>query len=137
MKFKFPAQYDYHRGPDAIGQHKFTFDVDESRINEVGELMKTKKGTEFMMAIESVIVDDKEIDKDLIQETPQQTLTRFRKRFHSLMSEVADMKKTTPEKVKEAIKKRLVREGKIEKSTKEMTVDMLSVEINNLDQLLN
>ena len=135
MKFKFPAQYDYHRGPDAIGQHKFTFDVDETRIDSVGELMKTKKGTEFMVTMESVIKD--EIDKDLVQETPQQTLIRFRKRFHSLMSEVADMKKTTPEKVKDAIKKRLIRERKIEKSTKEMSIDLLSLEIDNLERLLN
>lgn len=137
MKFKFPAQYDYHRGPDNIGQHKFTFDVDESRIDNVGDLMKTKKGVEFIMTLESVIVDDKKIDEDLIQETPNQTFNRFTRRFHSLMSDVADMKKTTPEKVKEAIKKRLVREGKIETSTKEMSIEVLSDEINNLESLLN
>jgi len=137
MKYKFPAQYDYHRGPDSIGQHKFTFDVDESRINDVGELMKTKKGTEFIVTMESVVVDDKDMDEDLIQETPQQTLTRFQKRFHSLISEIAKMKNKTPEEIKETIKKRLIREGKIEKSTKEMSIEMLSLEIGNLEELLN
>jgi hypothetical protein len=138
MTFKFPAQYSKHSGPDVIGTHHFTLDVDETRINEVGELMKTKKGTEFMVTMESVISDDKDkVDKDLIQETPQQILTRFRKRFHSLMSEVADMKRKTPEEIKEIIKKRLIREKKIENSTKEMSIDLLSLEIDNLEKLLN
>ena len=132
MNFKFPAQYNKHSGPDIVGTHHFTFDVDESRINEVGELMKTKKGTEFVVTMESVVVDE-----DLIQETALQTIDRFRKRFHALMGEVAEMKKTTPEKIKEIIKKRLIREKKIQKSTLEMDINQLSAEINHLEELLN
>jgi len=134
MKFQFPIAYDHHSGPNAIGDHKLTFSVNEERINEVGDLMKVRKGTEFIMTLESVIKD--KIDEDLIQETPNQTLNRFRKRFHSLMSEVADLKRKTPEEIKEAIKKRLVREKIIESSTKELNLNQLSLEIDKLEKLL-
>jgi hypothetical protein len=134
MKFQFPIAYDHHSGPNVIGDHKLTFSVNEERINEVGDLMKTKKGTEFIMTLESVIKD--KVDEDLIQETENQTLTRFRKRFHSLISEVADLKRKTPEEMKEAIKKRLVGEGTIESSTKELNLDQLALEINKLEKLL-
>ena len=130
--FRFPAQYNSHRGPDVVGSHHFHFDVDESIIDQVGELMKTKKGTQFIMTLK--LADG--TDKDLVPETPGETLLRFRKRFHALINEVATYKSMTPEKVKTAIRSKLIKEGKIKESTKEMDIAMLSVEINNLEEII-
>lgn len=135
MKFEFPVQYDKHSGPDAIGQHKFTFDVDESLIDLVGDIIKVKKGTQFIMTLTPADPEEakKEVDEDLIQETDKETLIRFYKRFHSLISQLAEKQGKTNKDVKEEIKDKLIKNKVIKESTKELTIEQLADLINKLE----
>lgn len=117
-----PLQYDTHRGPDAIGQHKLTFTMDESITNDFNP-MQIKKGTQFLVAL--IEVNSGEHD-DFAQETADETKERFWKQFHALITDIAKMRNITQDEYKDEIRSMLIKSGRIEKSTKELTLEDLA-----------
>lgn len=118
-------QWDSHRGPDSVGQHKLTFTMDESITSDF-DVMKYKKGTQFTVIF---IEDGSEEEQAFAQETKEQTLDRFRKQFYALITELCKLEDTDPNVGKEFVKARLIQEGKIKESTTELTLEQLAVEI--------
>ena len=126
---KLIAQFDKFSGPDAIGQHKIVFSMDES-INQ-GEFnpMSIKKGTQFMMTlIEAGSLEETEFN----QETAEETLERFRKQFYALITEVAEIRHANPAAFKAELKQEMIRRGAIKESTKELSIEQLAQEIATL-----
>jgi hypothetical protein len=129
-----PLQWDNHRGPDAVGQHKLTFTLDESAVSNDFNPMKVKKGTQFVvLLIEAGTMEQEEFSS----ETPEKTLERFRKWMNSLIGEVAKIKKLTPEVYREQFKANLKASGIIKESTKELNVEGLAKVINILKEIQN
>jgi hypothetical protein len=128
-----PLQYDNHRGPDAVGQHKLTFTMDESIDNSFNP-MQVKKGTQFLvMLIETGTVEYEEF----VQETPDQTKERFFKQFHAVLTEIAALINQKPGDYKDHIRSLLIEDGVIKESTKELSIEQLSTEIIKLKKYKN
>jgi predicted HTH domain antitoxin len=128
-----PLQYDNHRGPDAVGQHKLTFTMDESIDNSFNP-MQVKKGTQFLvMLIEANTTEYEEF----VQETPDQTKERFFKQFHAIIGEIAELQTVTTSEYKDLVRSRLIEAGYIKESTKELTLEQLSTEIIKLKKYKN
>ncbi len=127
-------QYDKWSGPDAVGQHKLTFTMDES-IN-AGEFnpLSIKKGTQFIVTLTECGTEE---DKGFSQETEEQTRERFFKQFHALITEVAKLETKPADQLKAEIKATLIAEGKIKESSKEMTNEQLATEIIRLKKYKN
>ena len=113
-----PLQWDSHRGPDAIGQHKLVFTMDESVDSGKFNPMLIKKGTQFM-----VILSEVEKEEGFQEETPKETLLRFKKRFEALVNEKANILGVDHDKYRESIKKILKEKGLIKTSTTELDLN--------------
>lgn len=111
-----PLQYDTHRGPDAVGQHKLTFTMDESVITDFNP-MTIKKGTQFIVML--VEAGTKEAE-EFVSETPTETLERFRKHMNSLINQYAELVGCGAVEARTEIKKSLMTLGLIKESTKEL-----------------
>lgn len=112
-----PVQYENHRGPDAVGQHKLTFTIDESVALDGFNPMTIKKGTQFIaMFIEAGTQEEKEFKT----ETKEETLERFRKHMNSLISSVAEALDVDAAQYRETFKVELKNIGLIHESTKEL-----------------
>lgn len=107
-----PMQYDRHSGPDAVGQHKLTFSIDESVGLDGFNPMEIKKGTQFIVTL--IEADSKEAE-EFRSETPAESKERFRKRMNSLINRYSELG-VSREEFKEFLKER----GLITESTKEL-----------------
>lgn len=114
-----PLQYDRHSGPDAIGQHKLTFTLDESVATEFNP-MSIKKGTQFIVVLVEAITKEADEFRD---ESPEESKERFRKRMNSLINQIADLYSIKPAEYRETFKKELVQIGVIKKSTTELSLE--------------
>lgn len=122
-------QYEKWSGPDAIGQHKIIFSMDESiNAGEFNPLL-LKKGTQFLVML--VPADSKE-EVDFAQETPAQTKERFSRHFHALITDISEQEGVSQEDLKDSIKQSLIDDGEIVSSTKELTVGQLAGQIIKL-----
>lgn len=123
-------QWDRHSGPDAVGQHKLTFTMDESLTSDF-DVMRYKKGTQFTVVfIESGTKEEKEFSTESSEETKE----RFRKHMNSLINSTAELLKKKPEEFREEFKKELKFIGLIGVSTKELEVDGYAKVITLLKQ---
>ena len=111
-----PLQWDRHSGPDAIGQHKLTFTLDESVATEFNP-MQIKKGTQFIVMM--IEVNSKEAE-EFRDETPEESKERFRKRMNSLINQVAEKTNVTSVEYRKTIKSEFIRIGLIKESTTEL-----------------
>jgi len=109
-------QYDRHSGPDAIGQHKITFSMDESIATEFNP-MTIKKGTQFIVML--IEANSKEAD-EFRDESPEETKERFRKRMNSLINQVAEKNGFKPKEFRDLFKQELVSKKLIRESTTEL-----------------
>ena len=112
-------QYDRHSGPDAVGQHKLTFTMDESVITDFNP-MTIKKGTQFIVML--VEAGSKEAE-EFVSETPAETLERFRKHMNSLINQYAGATDFSPEFARIEVKNGLKILGLIKESTKELDLN--------------
>ena len=111
-----PLQYDRHSGPDAIGQHKLTFTLDESVATEFNP-MSIKKGTQFVVMM--IEANSKEA-QEFRDESPEESKERFRKRMNSLINQVAEKIGIKSEEYRKQFKKELVEMNLIKESTTEL-----------------
>jgi hypothetical protein len=125
-----PLQYDGHRGPDAVGQHKLTFTMDESIDVREFNPMSIRKGAQFLVTMVEVGTDEA---KTFAQETKEETLGRFKKHFEALISDIAKMK-NEPE-FREQLKADLIEQGVIKKSTSELDLAGYSKQIVSLRKI--
>lgn len=125
-----PLQYDRHSGPDAIGQHKITFTLDESIATEFNP-MSIKKGTQFIVMMIETNTKEAEEFRD---ETPEESKERFRKRMNSLINQVAELNGFKSDEYREVFKQEL-KDGKlIKESTKELSLEGYAQVIGILNQ---
>ena len=103
--------------------------MDESVNQGSFNPMSVKKGTQFVVMM---IECGTEEHDTFVGETKEQTLDRFRKHMHALITDVAKQIGATPEEFKETIKRKLKTEGKIKESTKELSLEQLADIINKL-----
>lgn len=117
-----PLQFEKHTGPDAVGQHKFTFSMDESlpRGPDFKNLISVNKGTQFLVVM---IEAGSNEATEFAAETKEETLSRFKKHMEVLISDIADLKGLDKEKYRDEIKSILKKEGRIDKSTTELDLD--------------
>lgn len=123
------AQFDKMSGPDSVGAHKLVLSMDESVNQGAFNPMQVKKGTQFVVMM---IECGTEEHDTFVGETKDETLERFRKHMHALITDVAKQIGATPEEFKETIKRKLKEEGKIKESTKELNLEQLADIINKL-----
>jgi hypothetical protein len=129
-------QYDGHRGPDAIGQHKLTFSMDESI--DAGEFnpMTVKKGTQYI-----AILIPAEEDTGLKQETIEEATRRFQSRMHALIGEIATLTGVSDTSVKESLKTKLKQMNIIKESTTELDIQgyakVITILIERKNELTN
>ena len=126
-----PLQWDNHRGPDAIGQHKLTFTLDESLQVDEFNPMSIKKGTQFMV----ILIED--VGGALPQETVDEATKRFQRRMHALITELAERDGVTQVQYKNEFKQLLQRLNIIKESTKELDLQGYSRAINILNNRKN
>ena len=129
-----PLQYDSHRGPDAIGQHKITFTLDES-IN-AGEFnpMSIQKGKQFLVMM---VEADSDEEMAFASETPEDTKLRFSRQMHASIQEIAVLSNSTAVIVKDELRAKLINEGTIKKSTTELNINQLATVIIRLKKYKN
>ena len=126
-----PLQYDTHRGPDAIGQHKLVFTMDESITSDFNPL-SIKKGTQFLVML--VEADSKEMT-DFATETKEETMQRFKRHLEALIADVANTLNVDKTSFREEFKKELIKTGIIKKSTTELTLEQIAQQIIKLKQI--
>lgn len=96
-----------------LGDVLVTLSIDRSMAGSAAELMFHDVGTQFRVTLEA---EGKE--KDLNEPTTR----KFQKKMHELIREVAEDQGDTEENVKETLKKELIKQGLIEKSTTELDI---------------
>lgn len=127
-----PLQYDRHSGPDAIGQHKLTFTLDESVATEFNP-MSIKKGTQFIVMM--IEADTKEA-QEFRDESPEESKERFRKRMNSLINQVAEANGFKGPEFRDLFKTELKERGLINVSTKELSLEGYAKVIGILNEKL-
>jgi hypothetical protein len=127
-----PLQYEKHSGPDATGQHRIVFTMDESVNHGEFNPLSIKQGTQFLV----MLIEAPEIT-EFQSESPDDTIERFRKQMHAILGEIAELNKTTAEEEKDKLKKTLVTNGMIKKSTKELDINQLATVIIKLKKYKN
>ena len=127
--FILPLQYDSHRGPDSIGQHKFTFSMDESvqLDQDVFNPMSIKKGTQYV-----VIFVEADNPNAFKQETTKEATARLQRRMFALTTEIAKIQDVPVEEVKTKLKAQLKLLNIINESTTELDLQGYAKVINIL-----
>jgi nucleotidyltransferase/DNA polymerase involved in DNA repair len=123
------CSFNKQSGPDATNTYKLEFAIDESQRNGLLDLAKSlKKGSEVLLLIFDAVKEENEI-KELVNETPEQTKSRFNKRMHALINEISLEKKISTDLIKESLKKFLIGKKLIKESTKELDLNGYSMAI--------
>lgn len=95
--------------------------MDESIVQDSFNPMSIKKGTQFLVMMISV-----EEHEAFASESKEDTLNRFRKHMHALITDIAKNKGVPPEQEKSRLKAMLKQEGLIKESTNELSLDELA-----------
>lgn len=126
------VQYNKISGPDATSSYKIEFTVDESQREGILELAKKlRKGSELLLLVFRTDEDEEEI-KELINEDTVQTKSRFYKRLHAMINNIAAEKKMEPANIKKILKEYLIKKKYITDSTKELDLKGLAAAIYHL-----
>lgn len=121
-----PAQFDGHRGPDVVGQHKIVFTVDESVDISDFNPMKIKKGTQYFL----VLLDMNEPNDE--KNIHIQVKEKMNKKLHALMSELAELKGMSMDVLKTELKN----EFNVE-HTNEMSLKQYAQILNRVESEIN
>ena len=103
-----PLQWDKFSGPDAIGQNKLIFTMDESVNPGTFNPLRLKKGKQFLV----ILLETDSEQNEFAQESQAETTTRFKKRMEALIAERGIDR--------EEFKQRLKNIGLIRESTNEL-----------------
>ena len=129
-----PLQWERHSGPDAVGQHKLTFTMDESVSSGTFNPMHIKKGTQFIVML--VEANSEEAD-NFSDESLEDSIERFRKHMNSLINQVAEKNGFKSAEFRELFKKELIGLKLIKLSTKELNLEGYAKVIGILNTKLN
>ena len=77
-------------------------------------------GSEYIVMF--IPTEEKQELEDFKNETPKETLERFRKRMNALINDLAVLEEEKPEAFRESLKKEWIKKGIIKKSTTELDV---------------
>ena len=130
----FPVQLDGFR-ISKIGDRTLTLHTYEQYAGEVSKLTDKPMGTEYIAIF--IPSDAKEEIDEFKSETPEETKERFRKRFNALIGELATIRKTSAEKLREEFKIGWIKSGVIKKSTTELDIAGYAARINELVKLIH
>lgn len=109
----FPAQIHNFR-KTVIGDNIIALSIDKAFSKDIVEIMEIDPGTQVMVTME--VVTDKEPEQNT------DVLEKFRKKMHLKIREVAAIKHSPEERVKNELKVQLKRHKLIETSTTELTI---------------
>lgn len=119
------AQFNNQGGPYGNRNYKLVLDVDETQKEGVLNLAhECDKGTELLLFMFKA--DQKDT---VLNETQEETRTRFVKRMHVMIKNIAKEENKTPEEIKESLKKYLINKKYMVKSSKELTLNGLAAAI--------
>lgn len=113
--FTLRAQFNSHRGPTSQGDHKIMFDIQPEEKNIYPFLEEMSKYPFVILKVYPV----EEGSSRSLEEDEWDTNNR---RIHAMFGELAEKTKTPMEDVKKVIKDKLVKEGKIKMSLKELKI---------------
>jgi spore germination protein YaaH len=117
------CQFNKQSGPDATSQFKIEFTVDESQKDLFYKFVNDlNKGTELLIMAFNAVKDEKEIT-DIATESPKETKTRFNKRMHAMINQIASEKQMKPEEIKKLLKDYLIKKNLIKESTAELDLN--------------
>ena len=108
----FPAQIHNFR-KTVIGDNIIALSIDKAFSKDIVEIIEIDPGTQVMVTME--VVPEKEPEQNDV-------LEKFRKKMHVKIREVAEVKRSSEESVKEQLKKQLQMHKLIETSTTELTI---------------
>jgi antitoxin component of MazEF toxin-antitoxin module len=136
MKFELLAQFEKHTGPLATGTHKLSFEIQPEHIgllySHLGEL---EKNPYVVIHVEQAnSPQDAQVILD--KASKEQYIIR-NKKIHALFDKIAEMEKVKPEEVKQAIKNKLKKEGKIKSSLSELSLTLQAEVLSRLERILN
>lgn len=129
----FPATFRKFTGPLVDGGYTLTFDVSEQFVDVCMEVLKLKEKN-FILVVEPI-----EQEEDLVKlskEDPKDRRNRLMRKVHALLEDVAAMKGLSKDKVKELIKDKLHKEGKLDESLVELSNVQLYEVINRLENAM-
>lgn len=116
---------------NSIGDRKLVFSADKSI--DLGDFnpFKIEQGTQFIVIL--IDANSKEAE-EFVEETPEETKDRFRKRMNALINTAAEQRGQNPKEFREEYKKVLISKGIIKESTNELDLQGYARVIADLQQ---
>lgn len=128
----FPATL-YGDKSSVDGGRKITLDIAEENVGAILPLL-AMRDKNFFVTIEPVATEQEFLEK--VHETGDERRARYLRKIHAMMGDVAAAKKITKEQVRELIKGRLRKEGKLDESLNELSIRELGEVITRLEGVL-
>lgn len=127
---RFHGQKDRY-SERANGERLITLTIYDHCEDAIRELSLAAQGTEY-----EIILVPTDKPEEFRSETPEETLTRFKKRFEALIGNLAAAKNIDRESYRAQVKTGLKESGLISESTKELTVEQLGKIISEMEDEL-
>lgn len=132
---KIIGQYNSHRGPTAMGEHKLLFDVPKEFGSQLYPVLaKLEKAPHVIMYLE-VIETQEDID-EMVNETEADQWQRLNKKIHAMFDEIARIKKIKRSDVKKTIKDSLIEKKLIKTSLKDLSLEQQLNLIGDLQEMV-
>lgn len=110
------------------GEHRISFDIQPEFFPELLKaLSEWSKNPQGILYFKTVTTP----------ESPKDKWTRYNKKIHALLDDVAELKNTKVEDIKKIIKDSLIKEGKIKTSLSELTEETQMEVITRLERILD
>lgn len=132
MPIIFHGQLDGYRSRSS-GDRLVTFGTYEDNPGDINEIINSKIGSEFLII--AIPTADSKAMKEWTDESPAETLDRFRKHMNALIQDCAEIKGLDKAVFRESIKQKLKKDGLIKESTKELTLEGYATVIDRLKKL--
>jgi hypothetical protein len=123
-----PVQFEAFR-TRSDGSRILSLSIYPEYASDVSEVINGAIGQEYMVMM---IRTNSSEYKDFTDETPDETLARFRRWMNALLTDIANKKGEDKGDFREKFKDTLKQEGKIKSSTNELTLSQLAEIINRL-----
>jgi hypothetical protein len=127
-----PAQFEGFRSR-STGDRLLTLCIYQENADEFSKITNSPIGTEYLVMMIPT-ANTKELH-EWKTETKDETISRFRKHMNALISDCAQLAGRDYKEYREYIKSLLKRDGLIETSTMELSIDGLATVISKLKKL--
>lgn len=124
---KFPCQFHGYK-KTTLGDTIISLRVDELYADGTLELAGKKIGTEFVLHLEDVTNDTN------IYENNKDVRDKFWSKMHGLINLIAEMRKTSPEDIKNKLRDELREKNLLKDSTTELDIKGLAIACNILER---